>query len=693
MRRWCLLATLACSLGLAGCSSSQSVESDEPAPQRPTNKQYEVTPYLVDDDADAIVKFRAADWPRLQPLVAGLLAAEERDGGEANSLVRAAEAGPVRFAGRLSGQDLDLEHLADERPGYLVFQPHAHSAQQSCLTAGFPCVLFASPGPRFGRLILPSDAPQKLADELDNSLEGVAYRITQQRHHVRLEFSTHSQPAEQIDESLRRRINDRPEDDFYGRRTPARQALLDRNRPFGVYLNLRGAVDAARYLELWQLTDRLADLSADNKMKTVLRESAELARLAKLDMAEQAEFEDLAVTWHGGTQGHTVDAVMTKTQRGKQLYEADAGNGVALPEPAVSNPTLAAEWRLRRGDDARDVEAADWLQSEESSTEALARLEDFGDWSWLGALRAPTAVGSAASDLVRESATPRIDPSALVAGRIALGEMQIQSDQPSEALTGAATLHIAAGSTGDQIVEALRTLADDSDALELAVESYDDRTTEVRLSFGTSLDEAFESGDSRSEIERFALESSASTTRKIAELLPGLTGPAKLPATRNLVGTLADQGALSIRRSDHDNWLGFQLMTSGADESDIPKIKKVDYKPRQPTTRCLDRIAARNVKLYGEALQASQPDMFLRDRLTADSGRLQNAIASCDSGGQAESDRAAWAGDYLKAWRALVEYRTRSDQAFKRLLELCEDGHEWACGPEQGEWPWVAAAR
>jgi hypothetical protein len=96
-------------------------------------------------------------------------------------------------------------------------------------------------------------------------------------------------------------------------------------------------------------------------------------------------------------------------------------------------------------------------------------------------------------------------------------------------------------------------------------------------------------------------------------------------------------------------------------------------------------MPVRNVNLYGEALQASQPDVFLRDRLTAESGHLQNAIASCDSGGQAESDRAYWAGDYLKAWRALVEYRTRSDQAFRRLLELCEDSHEWACGPEQRE--------
>lgn len=151
MFRWCLIATVVSSLGLAGCSSSKTVESHDESADNPNNPQYEIIPYLIDDDADAVVKFRAADWSRLQPLVTDVLSGDDRRGGDdTNSFVRAAEAGPVRFAGQLSGRDVELEHLTDERPGYLVYQPHAHSAQKACLTTDFPRVSFDRFGPDSG---------------------------------------------------------------------------------------------------------------------------------------------------------------------------------------------------------------------------------------------------------------------------------------------------------------------------------------------------------------------------------------------------------------------------------------------------------------------------------------------------------------------------------------------------------------
>ena len=698
MRTGFVLA-LVWSVVIGGCASSQSTEGEatsSPREQAQESRYHEIVPYLVDEDADAIVKFRMGDWEAIQPLVADLLASTA--GGEAGpsraeALVEASASGPGTFVRQLTGQELDLEHVDSDRPGYLVFQPYLHSAGQTCLRAGYPCVLFHDEGARYGRLLLPSSEPKELAEDLRTSLGDAGYRIARLEYHVRVEFTTAADPDDRVAAHLDRRVDDRPDDDFYGHRTPARQALLDHSRPFGVYLDLRAAIDAARFLELRGVAERLGaermrEAPDAKRMQVALAESAAIAKLGRLDMPDDAEFDDIAVTWRDHEAGETFEVVATHTRLRKSIHERDQGRTTELPDVEIEKPAAAAEWDLRRADATDATLEAGWLQ-EDSRDDTLAdRLEDYGDWAWIGALRAPGAVGNSAALFVRRLQAG-FDPSGIVAGRIKIDRPPSAdaSEWTGDDLPrGAAVLRVRTG-TSEALIDGLERLADERESFAIETHRGDDKLTEVRIANGPALAEAFPDEQSTTEVERFRLEASKSATRRLVNLAERLPFVDQTPIVRRLLATIADRGGIEMVRNAEPTWTGFHIATGGP-EAREPTVDTVDFKLRAPKADCLDRVAETNIGFYRRLLSDEAAVDDILERMEAYTERMHKRIDACEPQGEAETESNSWASDYLTAWQALAEYREGLKRADKRLEQLCKDGHSWACDPSSSGWPW-----
>ncbi|MFB6350954.1 MAG: hypothetical protein ABEN55_16150, partial [Bradymonadaceae bacterium] len=401
-RRFVLMYVLLAIGGVAvACSTSSpadrtSEETSRAAIDVPPS--IEIRPYLVESEAGLIMKARGDTWHKVRPMVETILAAELSDPSVVDTTAPAANRpqdstqAMLNLFGNLSGVDMDLEHLAAERPVYLILAPKRHQPSQGCLSAGLPCTLLSEPGPRYGRFLLPTDDPQALVEEIRKEVGSGLYLTVPHNHHVRVEFATSIGTGSNIDEianHLKIRTHDRPVD-IFDRRTPARSALVDTEAPFGVYVNLRSAIDAAMYLEQWQLFQRMDDWPVADRMRKILDATGSIGRLTQLDRANFAETEDVTLLVDGGSDGgYTLDLVSTRTALGRKLAKL-AGSDVSLPELSVEKPSLALEWNLPFEAIAEHQKPADWVTPASGPRRDV--LAEIGGWGLIGLLRSPTAV-------------------------------------------------------------------------------------------------------------------------------------------------------------------------------------------------------------------------------------------------------------------------------------------------------------
>lgn len=695
-RAICLaIAGLFLTSGMWSCQSPKTAErGSEDQVQGANYPDYEIDEYLVGEDVGFILKARAGDWDRIRPFLADLFAPAGGEGPGASmnerrrALSEAAQTGFTAFASEWAGYDLTLEHLDEERAAYLVFEPGRHSPSQACLLAGLPCVLFDNPGPRYGRLILPAKEPGKLAEELEERLGDAAYRMVELEYHVRVEFATASEPTEEVEEVLARRVADRPVDDHYGRQSPARQRVLSEATSFGMYVDLRSAVDAARYFEQWRMLDRLQETPEGERMRRVLAETASLEYMARLDMSERAEVEDVALVFDGDGESYALDAYYTKTKKGIEMAER-AALDVELPTLQFEPSALEAEWSLRLDEIVGPSNRATWAERTPEHT-TVGRNNLFRERSFLGVLRAPSAVTSTFVQRLQEE-RGLVDLTSVVSGRVGLAPPEgapEDGEVPLAALRGGAVLLLAPGPGRESLVQTVESYADRVGELRVDSVERENDFLELRVAFRSELEDVFGEEPPYQSVGSLKFAASPSLTDQLAGVFRASFANTFGSSSIETLSNLWNHGPIHLDRAAGEKWVSFRLAFGGSNGA-APGFETVDYKAKQPKRRCMDRAGDKVRELLGDALEAEAPDAYLAERFSDDIGVFRNAYSDCGGQGEAESERSEWAKDYLDAWYALTLYRSGSKNWSKRLLEVCEEDHEWACGPKEGEWPWI----
>ena len=679
---------LGCILAVS-CSTTKQVESSTWAPEPEGPKydqpdvapQLEIRPYLVEEPASLILKATPARWPAIAPLVEEFLGGEAGPAGDLAALFT-----------EISGHRVSLAHLDRSRPVYLVMAPRRHHPQQGCLLAGLPCTLLDSPGPRFGRFLLPSSDPGLLASEISESVGDGDVRILPHTHWVRVEFATaQGQPYEPatIYEHLGVRVLDNPDDAFL-RQTPARSALLQSDAPFGAYLDLRGALEAAMYLDQWRLDRRLKQLPASARMEVALRSTMEIARLTNLDMPSAAEVEDLSILVDGdGDDNFSVDVVSTRTPVGRKVANV-ATTRATLPKLDVSEPSLAADWSLRLGQVGATSGRAGWLGSELSGSgfDVGRIVRHLGGWNLIGAARAPSAVGMTILDNAR-SANGGLDFSNIVAGRLRMQGGSSRLSSFSE-LDGGAVLLVSPGPGSDSLVEWFEDVGRSSRLLDTDILRRDDGMIEARLAVGRSVDGLVR--QESSQVEEFSLAAEPGLVRSVARLLGFQSVDRYQGAVGRAFRALTSRGAIHVSHEGTRSW-AVERIGIGRRVETTPTMSPVDFSSRQPRAVCFDEVARMSANLIDDALDETNPYVFLADRLSTQVGYFRETIADCGGIGVAESEMAHWAKDYFDGWHSLVDYRAGNGRWGPRLAGLCQRGYQWACEVEPGRWPWTRRAQ
>lgn len=662
---------------VGGCSTTKPAEKEKP--ERKWNPDYEIESYLVEEEAEAIVKLRPSDWGEVQPFLTEIFSSAV-GGGELDAWASAAEEGPFELVDAIVGLEVSTEHLSRDRPSYLIFAPRQHHPWQGCLSAGLPCVLFEAPGPRYGRLILPTRKPKALADELRSSLGDGNYRLVEMQYHVRVEFAVSNVQSDSIDEHLKVRVKDEPEDDYYGRRPPARAALLQEDVSFGAYVDLRSAIDTAMYFEAWELLDRVAEAPESERMRTALEGSAAIARLTHLHMPEQAEFEDVGLTIRPTEEGaSSLHVVSTRTRFGDEL-EKKRTSGVELADPQVERSALTVEWNAQLQAVADAVDPRKWLAS--ADAKQYPTTEQLGEWIWVGWWRAPSAVWDSLAERFRAT-VGESDLSRFVAGRVRIAATEGGEPLDLSRIRGGASILVEAESKSNDIVGALRELGSRMGALETDVVERSDGRMEVRLAANEPLSEVFPEDGPTSAVERFrvdAAEGAAGMVERVAERTADTA-----PITSRIVAGLAGRGPVEVIQTSQPTWSGIDVTFGGGSGA---SFEAPDFELRPAKAYCLDSVAQQSAKRMENALRADDLDAYLAQMFRDEGSAYRTAIKDCAGKGTAASELSNWAADYLEAWKALTLYRTGSENWGKKVLEICEE-RDWACGIEEGEWPWI----
>ena len=693
-RPWMAYALAAiCTLAV---SCSTSAPSERPARESRANvdvpPSMEIRPYLVESSAGLILKARSGDWHKVRPLVEDLLAGEledrspvERTGPAANRPQDSTEA-LLNLYGNLAGYEVDLDHIDTDRALYLVLTPHRHQPTQGCLSAGLPCTLLSAPGPRYGRFLIPTDDPKALIGEIRQKVDTGLYLAVPHRKYVRVEFATSpgaGADLEEIANHLELRTLDRPVD-LFDRRTPARSALIDSESPFGVYVNLRSAIDAAMYLEQWDLYQRAQDWSPATRLRNVLDATVAIGRLTNLDAADLSETEDISLLVDGdGGGGYTMDLVSTRTTLGRQL--ASVGTiDASLPEVTVDDPALTLEWRLQL--DAIDdlQQPADWVTRATGPHRDV--LGDIGGWGLIGLLRTPTAVALKLGRVL-EARTGGFALDRVLAGRLQFSRIDPEADGIG-GLRGGGALLLASGDASEQLVSWFRSISRATGQLETDIHRKSDGKIEVRFGLQMAVAEAVATDADPTPVDRFAVRADTDVARRLVGTIFGDRLSASESSINRVVSAFAERGTVRLSHQGSRDWYSARV---GIDrEPGVPlSVRPVEFSTRQPRPVCLDSVARMTGDVIEDALAAPGTDGYLADQLSSQVARFRNAIADCGGGGIGETELANWAVDYFNGWHALVDYRAGNDRWANRLLQVCEEGHDWACDAPTGQWPWL----
>lgn len=132
----------------------------------------------------------------------------------------------------------------------------------------------------------------------------------------------------------------------------------------------------------------------------------------------------------------------------------------------------------------------------------------------------------------------------------------------------------------------------------------------------------------------------------------------------------------------------------GGQEVEGPRVSAgQNVNLRQPKGDCLQqRTDGVMEPIVSGALERTERQEWLSDRLTSEAGAFDQAVIQCGVPGRWAEERVGWAIGAFDTWRALLAWRTGRTEWSRRLLSrACEDGLTWACMAPTDQWPWRTA--
>ena len=335
------LAALLC-LTLSACSSTPETADDEPPVSLGSAEDLIQSP-----DVLMATQFHVDALDDLAPLIG---AAPISTPGIDMAAIERFSSDPVGYFSRITDVDQPLSALHTDRPTYAMITSAGHANFIDALRMGLPTFEEEWPAYINLRVLLPTDDPATLEEELGPFLEALpdlsevgAVQAFDGPNFLRLEIALDLQlpydaetPADQwLDELRLDQLQPPATADF--RPTEAYLSFVDDQATMGLW-GRTADVSSLGAMELWHdFATSYHRVAPEGQPRYFLHGVARMAASGAVNDPVAAEFEDMALSAHRGEDNALVlDLVGTRTAHGARLQEANI-DAATLPVPDLDD--------------------------------------------------------------------------------------------------------------------------------------------------------------------------------------------------------------------------------------------------------------------------------------------------------------------------------------------------------------------
>ncbi|MFP4599963.1 MAG: hypothetical protein ACLFVJ_17025 [Persicimonas sp.] len=682
---------------LVSCSSGPSVSDDEPAEQQVVSGlDAEIAGLVATSQTPFVLRVQPGEWSSVQPFL--------------NELP---EVVPVRPRDREALETLTEDGLLVQILDYLEVSGagYVDESRSAWLTAGVVGADAAlrsakagigwlpqseDPAGHYLRLVIPTDDPAAAAAHVESSWSDSgsrdAMRVEPLERHIHIDIldirvggdnGGNKLRADQLWEFI---DQETPEP---AAQTPALRAFVDAEAPVAVYTRTRQLRDYGAAQMAFDAGAAVRMATPENQQRMRAMGASGLLNLYRVSPRSEREFEDFAFIAHAsGEAGLTVDAVATRTARGRDIYESGAAE-VALPR--FSHTALPDERVLVDLSWSEDFTAA---LAQDDGQEGAGRLSleavANGSFGTRGLQRLQMTMGRITRSLgwvglaglaQSPSYLPRMmlemlgdELRSLVP--VAIRARFVQAEANSEAglpLGGALAVRFAGSREAlDTVIASYESAIEyaESAGVNYRIVEAADGAVELHLALGHELDEVL----GQPEVVAPGLNIDMHSRQ--------IGGPYDEP-----IAAFGPISPVSLR-SAHSSIVARWRLASGADAA-TPDALDAERDLVENPPACLDDLITEGIALF-EGYERTPPDAAVAD--------IESTLAPYDAAANACADQAPeqaeqmrWAtgrARWLLGQRAM---RTTLHQV-RRAVRKCKEGESWSCaylndGWDDGRYP------
>ncbi|MFW5966414.1 MAG: hypothetical protein ACOCV2_02795 [Persicimonas sp.] len=624
----------------------------------------ELVDWIASDDVAAIVKFDPEKIDSLEPLLEELYEALSDVVPEGVDPLESAD--PVRLLEARVGEG-SFGGLDESRPSFLMMSSDVSEQLEACLVSSLPCPREVYARGLFGRMVLATDDPSELEENLQSAL-GEHIAISNHGDYLRVEFFYNASESDEQARAVIERRASASEPSSEARLTPALIEFLSDRGAYGVFARLSNALKFLALMEVEEANLSLETMAPERHLRGALAATSYASLARVLDEPESAEFEDVAI-WLGRSDsgGEVNRAVATRTKIGSEIGRAGLTEQTAPTfegiEPLIWGSQVADLGGMRR-------EALRMSDSSRIQTKTRLVASDTSVWTILSAFQHLTAVTTSLFEVQGGPVAARWK-----AGRAPEHADAPEHEVPSDALYRNANVAVFRDTDEARadVERRRRQLANAVDEALYELLERDDGKLEVRTSH-------LQNGDAWFSSNYESLSGAFFKLRMIADGSEFITGALKQTANQWRVCCLPSlndlRWSVGIDVESTPELVSASLYLGPQPIPETPEASAFGVEPIQPKRACLEELhalVAPHRQRYDEALDEYEA------HLDSIADEYLERVDTCASKETATADRAQRVEAQFYWVRGQLAKEVASEERSETWFERACETHESFC--------------